>query len=80
MTKRIKQIYQNAGIKPPDGKGIHTQKFHEMAVAIKRDNPSYPMQRCYQIAMGNLGSGKAVKKSHRQKTPGSQARERLSGK
>jgi len=65
MSKRIRKIYKKAGVKAPNGKGIHTEKFHSMAVAIKRDNPSYPMSRCYQIAMGQLGPSKAVKKSHR---------------
>lgn len=64
MSAVIKKLYTKAGIKPPDGKGIHTKKFHEMAVAIKRENPSYSMDRCYSIAMGQLGRNKAVKKSH----------------
>ena len=65
MSEAIKAIYKRAGVRSPDGKGIHTKKFHEMAVAIKRSNPSYSMQRCYSIAMGKLGKEKAVKKSHR---------------
>jgi len=64
MSAVIKKLYTKAGIKPPDGKGIHTKKFHEMAVAIKRENPQYSMSRCYSIAMGQLGRNKAVKKSH----------------
>ena len=64
MSKAIKAIYEKAGVRPPDGKGIHTEKFHEIAVAVKRDNPGYSMGRCYRIAMGNLGSEKGVKKSH----------------
>jgi len=52
-------------LKSPKGKGIHTKKFHEIAVAIKRDNPSYSMRRCYMIAMGVLKPSKAVKKAHR---------------
>ena len=65
MGKAIKKIYRHAGIKAPEGKGIHTRKFHEMAVAIKKENPSYPMSRCYAIAMGRLGRNKAVNPSHR---------------
>ena len=64
MSAIIRATYKKAGLKPPDGKGIHTKKFHEMAVAIKRDNPSYSMSRAYSIAMGQLGRNKAVKKSH----------------
>ena len=65
MSKGIKDLYRRAGIKAPDGKGIHTKKFHEMAVAIKRDNPQYSMSRAYSIAMGKLGAGRAVRQEHR---------------
>jgi len=64
MTEAIRKIYRDAGLKPPDGKGIHKQKFHEIAVAIKRDNPSYSMSRCYSIAMTKTPGG-GVKKSHK---------------
>ena len=64
MSERIRKIYRKKGIKPPDGKGIHTEKFHDMATSIKRDNPSYSMERCYSIAMEKLGRNRAVKKSH----------------
>lgn len=65
MSKAIKKIYKKKGVKAPNGKGIHTKKFHDVATSIKRDNPSYSMDRCYKIAMGKLGKTKAVKKSHR---------------
>jgi hypothetical protein len=64
MSESIRKIYRKKGIKPPDGKGIHTRKFHDMATSIKRDNPGYSMSRCYKIAMGRLGRNKAVKKRH----------------
>jgi len=64
MSERIKAIYRKKGIKPPAGKGLHTEKFHDMATSIKKDNPGYSMERCYKIAMGQLGAEKAVKKSH----------------
>lgn len=64
MSATIRKIYKQAGVKTPDGKGIHTEKFHEMAVAIKRDNPKLSMSSCYAIAMKKLGREKAVKKSH----------------
>lgn len=67
MSEAIRKLYRKKGVKPPDGKGIHTKKFHDIATSIKRDNPSYPMSRCYTIAMGKLGRNKAVKKSHRSK-------------
>jgi len=65
VAKTIREIYRKGGVTAPDGKGIHTKKFHEIAVAIKRDNPGYSMSRCYSIAMSQLTPAKAVKKSHR---------------
>lgn len=67
MSKAIRKMYKEKGIKPPDGKGIHTAKFHDIATSIKRDNPGYSMERCYSIAMGQLGASGAVKKSHQRK-------------
>jgi len=64
MSKEIRRLYKKKGIKPPDGKGIHTKKFHDIATSIKRDNPNYSMSRCYAIAMAQLGKKKAVKKRH----------------
>lgn len=64
MSERIRRIYRRAKVTAPDGKGIHTERFHRMAVGIKKSNPSYPMSRCYQIAMGQLGKRKAVRPSH----------------
>lgn len=65
MPQKVMELYRAAKLKAPEGgKEIFTQKFHEMAVAIKRDNPEYPMSRCYAIAMGRLGKEKAVNKSH----------------
>jgi len=64
MSERIRKMYRKKGLKPPDGKGIHTAKFHEMATSIMRDNPGYSKSRAYSIAMGKLGRDKAVKKSH----------------
>ncbi len=69
MSKRIREVYKKAGLKGPDGKGIHTLKFHKMAAGIKREHPEYSMQRAYKIAMGVLGPGKAVKKKHRRGNP-----------
>jgi hypothetical protein len=64
MTAKIREMYKKAGRTPPDGKGIHTEKFHEMSAAIMRDNPGYSKSRAYSITMAKLGRDKAVKKSH----------------
>ena len=66
MSERIKQMYKSAGVKAPDGKGIHTIQFHRRAIAIKIANKSYSMQRCYALAMSQIGREGAVKKAHRQ--------------
>lgn len=58
------EMYRKAGVPAPDGKGIHTEKFHAMAIGIKKANPEYSMERAYAIAMSKLGRDKAVKKSH----------------
>ncbi len=65
MSAKIREMYRKAGRTPPNpGKGIHTEKFHEMSTAIMRDNPGYSKSRAYAIAIGKLGRDKAVKKSH----------------
>ena len=63
MGKRIREIYRKKGVKPPNGKGIHTEKFHRIVAGIKASgqrgvNP-------YAVAMAKLGRSGAVKKSHR---------------
>ena len=65
MSAAIKKKYRDAGLKPPKGRGIHSEAFHTMAIAIKKENPSYSMSRCYAIAMSKLGRNRAVKKGHR---------------
>lgn len=64
MSRAIMKLYEEKNVPKPDGKGIHTYKFHDIATSVKRDNPSYSMNRVYAIAMGKLGKEKAVKKSH----------------
>ena len=64
MSKAIRAIYERKGVKAPNGKGIHTAKFHDIATSIKRDNPSYSMERSYAMAMAQLGRKRAVKKGH----------------
>jgi len=70
-TKEIKKMYQDAGLPAPDGKGIHTKAFHELAIKIakdyvkKGDSPKEALSKAYPIAMKQLGKEKAVKKAHR---------------
>ncbi len=62
MSERIRRIYQQAGQKPPDGKGIHTERFHRCVVDYLKKNLSYKeaAKRC----MGGIGRNLAVNKSH----------------
>ena len=36
------------------------KEIREMAVAIKRDNPDYSIDRCYVMAMNKLGVARGV--------------------
>ena len=62
MSKAIKALYSEAGVKAPEGKGIHTKAFHSCVVGYLKKGLSYneAAKRC----MGGLGRDKAVKKSH----------------
>lgn len=62
MSAKIKAMYRKAGMKSPNGKGIHTEKFHRMVTAIGTKGGAV---NPYAVAMAKLGRGKAVKKSHR---------------
>lgn len=64
MGEKIKQLYRNAKMKPPKGKGEHTEAFHKRAIAIKKSNPEYSMDIAYATAMKQLGRNKAVNPSH----------------
>jgi len=68
-TKAINKLYTDAGLTPPEGKGIHTKAFHQCAVgyAKKIKSGEMTMQEAYKRCMGALGSEKAVKKEHQQK-------------
>lgn len=64
MTKKIKALYKKAGLKAPNGKGIHTEAFHRRAVAIMKSGTAKSI--AYATAMKQLGRDKSVHKSHRQ--------------
>ena len=67
----IKSLYTKKGLTPPDGKGIHTKKFHEVATSVaqgykeKGDTEKEAKEKGYATAMKMLGKEGAVKKSHR---------------
>ena len=66
----IKSMYKSAGLPAPDGKGIHTKAFHELAIKVAKgyveggDSPQEALDKAYPTAMEQLGKEKAVKKPH----------------
>jgi len=69
-TVGIKAMYKAAKLPAPDGKGIHTKAFHELAIKIAKgyvkggDTPQKALDKAYPTAMKQLGKEKAVKKPH----------------
>ena len=69
-TEDIKAMYKAAKLPTPDGKGIHTEAFHELAIKIAKgyvesgDSPEEALDKAYPTAMKQLGKEKAVKKAH----------------
>lgn len=62
MSKKIKQMYRSAGIRPPDGKGIHTKAAHSCVVEYLRKGLS--KDSAWKRCMGAL-KARAIKKAHR---------------
>jgi len=69
-TADIKAMYKAAKLPAPDGKGIHTKAFHELAINVAKgyveggDTPQEALDKAYPTAMKQLGKEKAVKKAH----------------
>lgn len=63
MSEAIRQLYRKRGLSPPDGKGIHTMTFHNVATRLMKKG--FSRQSAYAIAMNQLGRNKSVKKGHR---------------
>jgi hypothetical protein len=70
-SKDTKALYTKKGLTPPQGKGIHKKKFHEMATAIaakmKKEGKGEKEAKKsgYAISMSKLGKKGAVKAGHR---------------
>lgn len=66
---RVSEAYDEAGVAPPEGKGIHTVAFHERAAKImgsmKKSGKGVNRNIAYATAMKQLGEDKSVLKSHR---------------
>jgi len=69
-TADIKAMYKAADLPVPDGKGIHTKAFHELAIKVAKgyveggDSPKEALDKAYPTAMKQLGKEKAVKEPH----------------
>jgi len=65
-SEDIKAMYKKAGIKAPDGKGIHTKKFHECVIGVLKGDKEGKLkyENAAAICMSRLGRDKAVRKSH----------------
>lgn len=65
---RVNKAYDDEGLKPPKGKGIHKVAFHERAAKImgsmKKSGKGVNKNLAYAIAMKQLGKKKSVLKEH----------------
>lgn len=66
MSQAIKQMYRQAGLNPPKGKGEHTMKFHRCVVQCAKDQGGVIEGKvnCWAVCMASVGRDKAVRKSH----------------
>lgn len=66
MSKRIKSLYRAAGLTPPDGKGIHSVKFHRCVTqcAKKQGGKIKGKVNCWAVCMSSIGRGEAVRKAY----------------
>ncbi len=63
MGKQIKQAYQEAGLTPPKGKGIHTLRSHRCVINYLKKG--FSKDEAWKRCMGGMGRDLAVKKAHR---------------
>lgn len=61
MTEKIREMYEKAGLRPPPGMGIHTEKFHRCVIKVKKKGK---IRSPYAVCMESIGPKKAIKKSH----------------
>lgn len=63
MSKTIRKAYKKAGLKSPDGKGIHTLRVHKCVIAYLKKG--FGKNEAWKRCMGGMGAKYAVKKAHR---------------
>lgn len=66
MSDSIRQLYTNAGLTPPKGKGVHTMKFHRCVVDCAKGQGRVIVGKvnCWAVCMSSIGREEAVKKAH----------------
>ena len=66
MSKAIRELYRKKGVadRTPNGKSVHSKKFHDIVSSILSEHKDYSYSRAASIAMSQLGRNKAVKKGH----------------
>jgi hypothetical protein len=65
MSRRIRKMYRQAGLKPPDGKGIHTEDAHKAVIDYLKKGLS--KDEAWKRVIGGMGKH-AIKPSHRRTT------------
>ena len=68
MSRKIERMYRKEGLKPPNGKGIHTEKFHRCVVKVEGKIKAGKLpagSSAHAICMASMGADAAVKPKHR---------------
>lgn len=74
MTERIKNMYRRAGLRPPKGRGLHTERAHKQVIRYRKQG--FSTQEAWKRVVGGMGRH-AIKAGHRrQRTYKAQARRR----
>jgi len=65
MGERIKQLYRDAGLTPPKGRGIHTERAHKAVIGYLKQGLS--KDEAWKRVIGGMGKH-AINPSHRRET------------
>lgn len=65
MSENIRREYRKAGLKSPDGKGIHTLAAHKAVIRYLKKGMS--KDEAWKRVIGGMGKH-AIKKAHRRTT------------
>lgn len=62
MSKAVRKAYKSAGLKPPNGKGVHTLRGHQCVIRYLKKGLS--KDEAWKRCIGGLGKH-AIKPGHR---------------